>query len=130
MKIVLNGEPKQIERAKDIPGLLEELGLASPSVLVEHNGLALRRDEWPQARSRMATAWRLSGSWPAVVAGFLPRLESNRVGQLYPLVFELRDFAQAQVANIEASQHVAGAAREYDLVPPTTAGSSAAEFST
>ncbi len=48
MKIVLNGEPKRIERARDIPGLLEELGLASPSVLVEHNGLALRRDEWPQ----------------------------------------------------------------------------------
>ena len=48
MKIVLNGEPKRIERARDIPGLLEELGLAAPSLLVEHNGLALRRDEWPQ----------------------------------------------------------------------------------
>ena len=48
MKIVLNGEPKQIERATDIPGLLEELGLAAPALLVEHNGLALRRDEWPR----------------------------------------------------------------------------------
>ena len=48
VKIVLNGEPKRIERARDSPGLLEELGLASPSLLVEHNGLALRRDEWPQ----------------------------------------------------------------------------------
>jgi sulfur carrier protein len=46
VKIVLNGEPKLIERATDIPGLLEELGLASPALLVEHNGLALRRDEW------------------------------------------------------------------------------------
>jgi len=48
VKIVLNGEPKHIERARDIPGLLEELGMAFPAILVEHNGLALRRDEWPQ----------------------------------------------------------------------------------
>jgi sulfur carrier protein len=48
VKIVLNGEPKDVERARDIPGLLEELGLASPALLVEHNGLALRRDEWPR----------------------------------------------------------------------------------
>jgi sulfur carrier protein len=48
VKIVLNGEPKHIERARDIPGLLEELGMASPALLVEHNGLALHRDEWPR----------------------------------------------------------------------------------
>ena len=48
MNIVLNGEPKHLERARDIPGLLEELGLASPALLIEHNGLALRRDEWPE----------------------------------------------------------------------------------
>jgi sulfur carrier protein len=48
VKIVLNGEPKHVEHAQDIRGLLEELGLASPALLVEHNGLALRRDEWPQ----------------------------------------------------------------------------------
>jgi sulfur carrier protein len=48
VKIVLNGEPTDFERARDIPGLLEELGLASPALLVEHNGLALHRDEWAQ----------------------------------------------------------------------------------
>jgi len=48
VKIVLNGEPKRIERASDIPGLLDELGLAPPALLIEHNGLALRRDEWPR----------------------------------------------------------------------------------
>ena len=48
MNIVLNGEPKHIARARDIPGLLEELGMASPALLIEHNGLALRRDEWPE----------------------------------------------------------------------------------
>jgi len=46
--IVLNGEPKHIERARDIAALLDELGLASPALLIEHNGLALRRDEWPR----------------------------------------------------------------------------------
>ena len=48
MKIVLNGEPHEITRALDIAGLVAELALPAPALLVEHNGLALRRDEWPQ----------------------------------------------------------------------------------
>ena len=48
MKIVLNGEPHEIARALDIAALIAELGLPAPTLLVEHNGLALRRDEWPQ----------------------------------------------------------------------------------
>jgi len=48
VKIILNGEAQEVVRARDIPGLLEELGLPAASLLIEHNGLALHRDEWPQ----------------------------------------------------------------------------------
>ena len=48
MKIVLNGEPHEPTRALDIAALVAELALPAPALLVEHNGLALRRDEWPQ----------------------------------------------------------------------------------
>lgn len=47
MKIVLNGTPHEITRATHIGELVEELGLPAPIILVEHNGLALRREEWP-----------------------------------------------------------------------------------
>ena len=46
MKIVLNGEPRAVAAA-DIVALVAELALPAPVTLVEHNGLALRRDEWP-----------------------------------------------------------------------------------
>ena len=48
MNIVLNGTPHEISRATHVGELVEELGLPAPVVLVEHNGLALRRDEWPR----------------------------------------------------------------------------------
>ena len=48
MKIVLNGEPHDLSHARDIAALIAELALPAPALLVEHNGLALRRDEWPQ----------------------------------------------------------------------------------
>lgn len=48
MKVTLNGEPRAIERAANIAELIEELALPAPALLVEHNGLALRRDEWPE----------------------------------------------------------------------------------
>ena len=47
MKIQINGEAREIERARNVVELVEELGLPAPAILVEHNGLALRRDEWP-----------------------------------------------------------------------------------
>ena len=47
MKIVLNGEPRELAQARDITALIAELALPAPALLVEHNGLALRRDEWP-----------------------------------------------------------------------------------
>ncbi len=48
MKIVLNGDPYETTRASHIAELIAELALPAPATLVEHNGLALRRDEWPQ----------------------------------------------------------------------------------
>ncbi|MEP6671585.1 MAG: sulfur carrier protein ThiS [Chthoniobacter sp.] len=47
MTITLNGEPREIAHAKNLAELIDELGLPAPAILVEHNGLALRRDEWP-----------------------------------------------------------------------------------
>jgi sulfur carrier protein len=46
MTITLNSEPREITRARNVGELIDELGLPAPSILVEHNGLALRREEW------------------------------------------------------------------------------------
>ena len=46
MTIHLNGEP-HATAARTVPGLVEELGLPAPTLLIEHNGEALRRTEWP-----------------------------------------------------------------------------------
>ena len=45
MIVKVNGEARDCA-AKNIAGLVESLGLPSAAVLVEHNGTALRRDEW------------------------------------------------------------------------------------
>jgi sulfur carrier protein len=47
MTITINGEPREVAQAQDIGQLIDELGLPAPAILVEHNGLALRREEWP-----------------------------------------------------------------------------------
>lgn len=46
MKVQINGEAREIERARNVAELVEELGLPAPAILVEHNDLALRREEW------------------------------------------------------------------------------------
>ena len=46
MKITLNGDPHDTP-ARTIAELVEALGLPAPTLLIEHNGTALRRDEWP-----------------------------------------------------------------------------------
>lgn len=46
MKVWINGEPRESVRATNISELIAELGLPAPAMLVEHNGLALRRDAW------------------------------------------------------------------------------------
>ena len=47
MKVIVNGEAREISRALNVAELIDDLGLPAPATLVEHNGLALRRDEWP-----------------------------------------------------------------------------------
>lgn len=46
MKVMVNGESREIVRARNVAELIDELGLPAPAILVEHNGIALRRDEW------------------------------------------------------------------------------------
>jgi len=48
MKLQINGETRDVEGATNVTELVEVLGLPAPTLLVEHNGLALRRDEWPE----------------------------------------------------------------------------------
>lgn len=47
MKVSINGELREIVMATTVAGLVEELGLPAQTLLIEHNGLALRREEWP-----------------------------------------------------------------------------------
>ncbi len=46
MKIQLNGDDREVTAAT-LPALLDELVIAPQTLLIEHNGEALRRDEWP-----------------------------------------------------------------------------------
>jgi sulfur carrier protein len=46
MTLQINGEARACA-AREIAALVAELGLPAQAVLVEHNGAALRRDEWP-----------------------------------------------------------------------------------
>ena len=48
MKILLNGETVDAREAKTIAELTDRYQLPPQSILVEHNGLALHRHEWPQ----------------------------------------------------------------------------------
>ena len=45
MTLQINGEARTCT-AREIAALVAELGLPAQAVLVEHNGVALRRDEW------------------------------------------------------------------------------------
>ena len=49
MVIWLNGDRRDTA-AQNVCDLVESLDLPVASLLVEHNGLALRRDEWPGSR--------------------------------------------------------------------------------
>ena len=46
MKLQINGETRDLDGVANVSELVEVLGLPAPTLLVEHNGLALRRDEW------------------------------------------------------------------------------------
>lgn len=47
MNISINGESREVMKATTVAGLVEELSLPAQALLIEHNGLALRREEWP-----------------------------------------------------------------------------------
>lgn len=48
MTISLNGEPTDARDAKTIAELIERFQLPAQTILIEHNGVALHRHEWPQ----------------------------------------------------------------------------------
>ena len=48
MKIAVNGEFVETRDAKTIAELIDRYQLPPQSILVEHNGLALHRREWPE----------------------------------------------------------------------------------
>jgi thiamine biosynthesis protein ThiS len=48
MTISLNGEKADARGAETIADLVERYQLSPQTILIEHNGLALHRHEWPQ----------------------------------------------------------------------------------
>jgi len=46
MKIILNGEARAVAEPKTVSALVHELSLIPATLLIEHNGLALHREEW------------------------------------------------------------------------------------
>jgi thiamine biosynthesis protein ThiS len=48
MTISLNGEKAEARGAETIADLVERYQLSPQAILIEHNGLALHRHEWPQ----------------------------------------------------------------------------------
>jgi len=48
MTIAVNGESVDTREAKTIAELIERYQLPPQSILVEHNGLAVHRREWPE----------------------------------------------------------------------------------
>jgi sulfur carrier protein len=48
MTISLNGEKTDPRGAKNIAELVQTLALPAPTLLIEHNGVALHRREWPE----------------------------------------------------------------------------------
>ncbi len=50
MTISLNGEQTDADDASTVADLVQRLGIIPQTVLVEHNGVALHRREWPEAQ--------------------------------------------------------------------------------
>ena len=44
--VTINGQPREVAASTAV-ALVDELGLPAPTVLVELNGKALHRSEWP-----------------------------------------------------------------------------------
>jgi thiamine biosynthesis protein ThiS len=54
MTIQLNGDTRTFEEVRTIADLVSHLGLPAATLLVEHNGTALRSTEWNRATLREA----------------------------------------------------------------------------
>ncbi len=50
MTLLVNGEPRLVLQARNLSELMVELDLPAPVLLAEHNGRALRREEWSECR--------------------------------------------------------------------------------
>ena len=50
MTLRINGTTREVPPLGDIAELVRELQLTPATVLIEHNGTALRRDEWAHSR--------------------------------------------------------------------------------
>lgn len=50
-RIIVNGTPRETDVA-DMAALIAEVGFSKGAVLAEHNGVALRPDEWASAPIR------------------------------------------------------------------------------
>jgi sulfur carrier protein len=48
MRILLNGERTDIQNAGNVAELMERYRMSPQTVLIEHNGVALRPREWRQ----------------------------------------------------------------------------------
>ena len=48
MRIFLNGERMDIQNAENVAELMERYRMPPQTVLIEHNGVALRPREWQQ----------------------------------------------------------------------------------
>ncbi len=48
MTVVLNGEHADTRGARTVAELAERYGLHPNSILIEHNGIALHKREWPE----------------------------------------------------------------------------------
>jgi sulfur carrier protein len=48
MTVFVNGEPREVTRSRTVTELVAELELPGPTLLIEHNGTALHRSEWPE----------------------------------------------------------------------------------
>ena len=48
MKIQINGEPRDFADLKTLADLVASLGLEPRMILIEHNGQATRRADWPK----------------------------------------------------------------------------------
>lgn len=46
--ILINGEPREVPANLSVESLLAHLGLAGQPLLVEHNGVALFKSDWPE----------------------------------------------------------------------------------